>query len=92
MSALLQKFCEASKMVSSSQKQLKEVVYDAYFNYLEDVKSDDLPEKVRITFDSVKLRLMSTIPYGYIDDRDAAYVADDIHYLAGFMRAHRDIV
>ena len=77
MSALLQKFSEASKMVSSSQKQMKERVYDAYFNYLEDVKSDELPEKIRITFDSVKLRLISTIPYGHIDNCDAAHVAED---------------
>jgi hypothetical protein len=50
--------------------------------------SDELPEKIRIIFDSVKLRLISTIPYGHIDNCDAAHVAEDIHYLAGFMRMH----
>ena len=88
MSAILQKFSEASNLVSFSQKQMRDRVYDAYFNYLEDVKSDELPEKIRIIFDSVRLRLISTMPYGHIDNCDAAHVAEDIHYLAGFMRMH----
>ena len=88
MNAILQKFSEASKLVSFSQKQMGERVYDAYINYLEDVKSDELPSKLRITFDSVRLRLISTIPHEFIDNCEAAHVAEDIHYMAGFMRMH----
>jgi len=56
MTDLMKKFSEAAKAVSSSKTPMWECVKQAYVDHLSDISTDDLPEKIQIFFDSVKLR------------------------------------
>lgn len=88
MNKLLHKFSEASKMLSASQEGMRENVYGAYFDHLQDINRDELPEKIRIVYDSVKIRLTAALPYGHIENEDAAYLAKDILYMTDFLQNH----
>ncbi|MDH3723887.1 MAG: hypothetical protein OER74_20495, partial [Desulfobacteraceae bacterium] len=59
-----------------------ECVKQAYADHLSDISRDDLPEEIQIFYDSVKLRVTSVEPPGYIGNDEAIYIANDIMYLA----------
>ena len=89
MTDLLNKFSEAAKVVSSSKTHMWECVNRAYTDHLSDISTDSLPEEIQIFYDSVKLRITSVEALGHIDDDEASYIANDIKYLADFIRSHR---
>jgi hypothetical protein len=82
MTDLLNKFSKAAKAVSSSKTLMWECVKQAYADHLSDISRDDLPEEIQIFYDSVKLRVTSVEPPGYIGNDEAIYIANDIMYLA----------
>ena len=82
MTDLLNKFSEAAKVVSSGKTHMWECVNRAYVDHLSDISTDSLPEEIQIFYDSVKLRITSVEPPGYIGNDEAIYIANDIMYLA----------
>lgn len=86
MTDLLKKFSEAAKMVSSNRNHLRENVYCAYLDHLCNIKLDELPEEIQIIYESVELRLISTVPPGDIGKDDADYLAKDILYMADVVK------
>ena len=88
MADLYKKFSEAVKMISSAEKSLQECVYCAYIDHLSDIDTDDLPEEIKIFYESVKIRLTSVVPPGDIGDEEATYLAKDILYMADVVREH----
>ena len=82
MTELLNKFSEAAKAVSSSKHPIWECINRAYSNYLSDIRTDSLPEELQIFFDSVRLRVTTAKAFGYIDNNEAGYIAQDILYMA----------
>lgn len=82
MTDLLNKFSKAAKAVSSSQFYTWECVKKAYVDHLSDISTDSLPEEIQIFFDSVKLRVISVEAFGFIDNNEASYIANDIRYMA----------
>ena len=86
MTDLLKRFSEAAKIVSSNRNHLRENVCCAYFDHLRDIKLDDLPEDIQIIYESVELRLISTVPPGDIGNDDADYLAKDILYMANVVK------
>jgi len=85
---LQKKFTEAAKAVSSNNSPMKKCVYCAYIDYLSDIDTNELPEEIQIIFESVKMRIISTIPPSDIGDDEAAYLAEDILYMEEIM--HRN--
>lgn len=79
---LLRKFTEAAKAVSSNNAVNWEFVNRAYMVHLSDICTDSLPEKLKIIFESVKLRLSTGNIIGTINDTEANYIAQDIVYMA----------
>ena len=79
---LLNKFSEAAKAVSSIKTHMWEGVNRAYVDHLSDISRDDLPEEIQIFYDSVKLRVTSAETFGYIDNNEASFIANDIIYMA----------
>jgi hypothetical protein len=86
MTDLLKRFSDAAKMVTSNSNHLRENVYCAYVDHLRDIKLDDLPEDIQIIYESVELRLTSTVPPGDIGNDDADYLAKDILYMADVVK------
>jgi hypothetical protein len=85
MSDLLKKFNNASKELSSEKKDFRECVYCAYVDHLSDIDTDDLPLEIRIIYESVKMRLTSTVPPGEICEDEAQWIAKDIQFMADVM-------
>ena len=88
MPDLLNKFIKAAKQLSSEKTHIPESVYGAYIDHLSDIDTDDLPEKIQIFFESVKIRLTSIVPPGGITDAEANWIAEDILYMADVLRIH----
>ena len=86
MDDLLKKFSEAAKIISSEKNPMRESVYCAYVDHLSDIKTDDLPEDIQIIYESVAMRINSTIPPGDVGDNEAAYLAKDILYMADVLK------
>lgn len=87
MKDLQKKFSEAAKMISFDEKSVRKCVYCAYYDHLSDINTDDLPEEIKIFYESVKIRLTSVVPHGDIDNKEAVYLAKDILYMADVVRA-----
>ncbi len=88
MADLCKKFSEAAKMISFDESSIRKCVYCAYIDHLSDINTDDLPEEIKIFYESVKIRLTSVVPPGDIGDEEAAYLAKDILYMADVVREH----
>jgi hypothetical protein len=86
MPDLLTKFSKAAKKISSEKNDIRECVYCAYVDHLSDINTDDLPSEIRIFYESVKMRLTSTIPPGKISDDEASWIAEDILHMANVIR------
>ena len=82
MTDLLNKFSEAAKTVSSRKTDVWEGVKRAFADHLNDISTDSLPEEIKIFYDSVKLRVKSAEVFGYIDNNEAIFIANDIIYMA----------
>jgi hypothetical protein len=82
MTDLLTKFSEAAKAATSSKTNLWECVKRAFADHLNDINTDSLPEEIKIFYDSVKLRVKSAEVFGYIDNNEASFTANDIIYMA----------
>ncbi len=91
MTDLLNKFSEAAKMVSSNKNHLRECVYCAYVDHLSGINLDDLPEDIQIIYESVEMRLTSTVPPGDIGNDDADYLAKDILFMADVLKAQHQM-
>jgi hypothetical protein len=88
MPDLLEKFTKAAKELSSEKTDIPECVYGAYVDHLSDINSDDLPLEIRIFYESVKMRLTSTIPPGKINDDEANRIADDILHMTDVIKSY----
>lgn len=88
MSDMLKKFAKAAKKISAKKKGIRECVYCAYVDHLSDINTDDLPEEIQIFYESVKMRLTSTVLPGKISDDEAGWIAEDILYMADVVRSH----
>jgi len=86
MSDLLNKFANAAKKISSEKKNIRGCVYCAYVDHLSDINTDDLPREIRIFYESVKIRLTSTVPPGEINADEASWIAEDILYMENMIR------
>lgn len=89
MTDLIKKFSGAASAISSDSNTMRECVYAAYRDYLRKIKVDDLPQDLRIIFESVTDRLVSLYPPGDIGEDEAAHLADDILYMADWIKANR---
>ena len=87
MTDLVNKFSEAAKMVSSNKNHLRECVYCAYVDHLQDIDLDELPGDLQLIYESVQMRLTASEPPGNIGRDDAGYLAKDICYMAGVIKA-----
>ena len=85
---LFEKFTKAAQEVSSNKKGIQECVHSAFADHLSDINTDDLPWEIRIFYESVKIRLKSTVPPGGINDDEATWIAKDIVYMADVIRTH----
>jgi hypothetical protein len=89
MPDLLDKFEKAAKKISSSEKKdIRKCVYCAYVDHLSDINTDDLPEDIQIFYESIIMRLTSTVPAGKISDDEAHWIAKDILFMADVIRTH----
>ena len=88
MSDLHKKFSEAARMISFDENSVQKCVYCAYYDHLSDIDTDDLPEEIKIFYESVKIRLTSVVPPGEIDKKEAVFLAKDILYMADVVREH----
>jgi hypothetical protein len=88
---VLQKFSAAVKILSSQNQPMWECVYSAYINHLNGIQADELPRKLQLLYDSVKLRLIGVIPDGNISNDEAGYIAADILYLADQLQSRLSI-
>lgn len=88
MTDLHKKFSEAAKMISSDENSIPKLVYCAYLDHLSDIDTDDLPEEIKIFYESVKIRLTSVVPPGDIDKKEAVHLAKDILYMAEVVREY----
>ena len=88
MADLHKKFSEAAKMISSDVDSIRKCVYCAYIDHLSDINTDDLPEEIKIFYESVKIRLTSVVPPGDIGNEEAVYLAKDILYMADVVREY----
>ncbi len=82
MADLCKKFANAAKMISLDENSVQQCVYNAYQEHLSDIDTDDLPEELRIFYESVKIRLTSVFPPGDIGKKESVYLAKDILYMA----------
>ena len=90
MTDLIKKFSGAVRTISSDSNTMRECVYAAYRDYLRKIKVDDLPQDIRIIFESVADRLVSLYPPGDIGEDEAAHLADDILYMAEWKKANSE--
>lgn len=91
MNDLLNQFSEAAKAVSSSKTHVWDCVKQAYVDHLSGIDTDGLPEELKIFYDSVKLRVTSAETFGYHNNDEAGYIANDIMYLADLIRSLRRV-
>ena len=91
MTDVLDKFSEAAKMVSSNKNRLRESVYCAYVDHLSGIDLDDLPDDIQIIYESVEMRLTSTVPPGDIGNDDADFLAKDILYMADVLKTQQQM-
>ena len=91
MTDLLHKFSEAAKVVTSNKNHLRDSVYCAYINHLSDINLEDLPADIQIIYESVGMRLTSTVPPGQIGHDEADYLARDILYMADVVKEQHQI-
>ena len=66
---------------------MRECVYCAYVDHLSDINTEDLPEDIQIIYESVDMRINSTVPPGDIANDEAGYLAKDILYMADVLKA-----
>ena len=88
MADVFKKFSEAAQMISFEENAIQKCVYCAYCDHLSDIDTDDLPEEIKIFYESVKIRLTSIVPPGEIDKKEAVFLAKDILYMADVVREH----
>ena len=81
MPDLIEKFEKAAKEISSKENSIRECVYCAFVDHLSDINPDDLPWEIRIFYESVKIRLTSTVPSGAINDDEANWIARNVEYV-----------
>jgi hypothetical protein len=91
MSDLFKKFAKAARQLSSEKIDIPKCVYGAYVDHLSDIDTKDLPLEIRIYYESVRMRLTSTVPPGEIDSDEARWIAEDILYMADVIRSYRKI-
>ena len=87
MDDLLKKFSEAAKIISASKNPMQESVYCAYVAHLSDINTEALPEDIQIIYESVEMKINSTIPPGDVGDNEAGYLAKDIIYIADMLKS-----
>ena len=87
MDNLLKKFSEAAKVISTDKNPMRESVYCAYIDHLSDINTEDLPEDLQIIYESIEMRINSTVPPGDFGDNEAGYLAKDILYMADVLKA-----
>ena len=90
MPDLIDKFEKAAKEISSKENSIRERVYCAFVDHLSDINPDGLPWEIRIFYESVKIRLTSTIPSDGINDDEANWIAKDILYMADLMKTNKN--
>ena len=88
MTDLIKKFSGAARTISSDSNPMRECVYAAYRDYLSKLKVDDLLQGIRKIFESVTDRLDSLYTPGGIGEDEAAHLADDILYMADWIKAN----
>ena len=91
MSDNFDKFAAAVRVLSSNEKPIRELVYGAYIDYLQDIDLNELPPKIRIIYESVRLRLTSVFPAGDFENDEAGFLANDILYLAGVIQSQKEL-
>jgi len=87
MSDLIKWFSEAAKTVTSNTP-IQECVYGAYRDHLSNIDIDDLPEDIKIIYESVTDSLTSVEPHGDIGIDEAGHLAFDILYMANMVKAN----
>ena len=88
MADVYKKFSEAAQVISFEENAFQKCVQNSYYNHLSDIDTDDLPEEIKIFYESVKIRLTSVFPPGEIDKKEAVFLAKDILYMAHLVREH----
>ena len=91
MSDNFDRFAEAVRVLSSNDKPIRELVYGAYIDHLQDIDLSELPPKIRIIYESVRLRLTSVLPAGNFENDEAGFLADDILYIAGVIQSQKEL-
>lgn len=91
MPTVFKRFSDAARTIRSADKPMRESIYAAYFDHLNDIQADDLPREFQLIYDSVKLRLTAVIPHGTISNDEAGYIAADILYLAERLHSNSTI-
>ena len=86
MSDVREKFTKAAAEISANKKSIRECVHCAFVDHLSDINVDDLPWEIQIFYESVKMRLSWAVPPGGINDNEAAWIAEDILYMADVLR------
>ena len=88
MTDLLEKFTDAADALSTPKTPMRKCVYDAYFDHLSDITTDDLPEEIQPIYDAFVDRLTSADPPGDIGNDEAGYLAKDILHMADVVKAN----
>jgi hypothetical protein len=91
MSDNFDKFAEATRVLSSKDKPIRELVYGAYINHLQEIDLNELPPVIWIIYESVRLRLTSVLPAGNFEDDEAGFLANDILYMAGVIQSQKEL-
>jgi hypothetical protein len=86
MTDLLNRFSKAAEVVSSKNKPLRQLIYDAYNDHLSEVNTDDLPEEIQLIYAALTYRLSSIEPPGDIGNDEASHLAKDISYMTDVLR------
>jgi hypothetical protein len=79
---LAQQLSDAARVLTSENKPIRESIYVAFFDHLNDINPDDMPRKFQFIYESVKLRLTAAAPHGNISNDEAGHIAADILFLA----------
>ena len=89
MADVSENFSKAAKLVSLETDSKRKSVYAAYREYLSNIDVNDLPENIQIIYESMKERLISVEPIGDIGEDEAAYLVQDILYIADLMKKEK---
>lgn len=91
MNDLFKKFSRAAKVVSSNNNPIRQRIYSAFFDYLSDINTDDLPGKIQPIYDALAEKLLSTEPFGDIGEDEARNLAKDILHITDVLRDQRKL-